>query len=339
MRLPILVVTAALLAGCSDQPAVQDSSPSEIVLLTHDSFAASKSVLRKFTERTGIDVKVVTAGDAGALTTSTVLSAGSPQADVVFGIDNTFLSRAQEGGVFDPYQSPGVPADLSEPGGVTPIDTGAVCVNFDREYFADRDPPTSLDDLTSPEYAGLTVVQDPATSSPGLAFLLATIETRPDDWQQYWRDLKANDVLVVDSWEAAYYQHFSGGSGEGDRPIVVSYSTSPAAEPVFAAEPGARATTGYVDDGCFEQVEYAGVLAGTRQPAAARQFVDFLLDRPFQQDIPLQMFVYPVNPRATLPAEFVKYAPPPTSTVSMTPEEIAAGRQEWIAQWSEIMDR
>jgi thiamine transport system substrate-binding protein len=305
--------------------------------MTHDSFAISKKVLKQFTEQTGLEVKIVQNGDTGQVVNSAILSAGSPQADLLFGVDNTFLSRAQQADVFTDYQAPASPPELAQAApGVTPITTGDVCLNYDTEFFADREPPSSPADLVDPQYRDLTVVQNPATSSPGLAFLLSTVASATD-WEQYWRDLKANGVKVVDGWDNAYYQQFSGGSGEGTRPIVVSYSTSPAAEVMFSEDPQGPAPTAYVDAQCFQQVEYAGVLAGAANEPGAKQFVDFMLSRTFQDDIGGQMFVYPVIPDATVPPAFEKYAPQPMDPVVMAPEEIAAGRDEWIDQWSAIM--
>ncbi len=333
----LVVPLALLLAACSAGAQPTPAPPTEVVLVTHDSFAVSKEVLEQFTAQTGQTVKIVQNGDTGQLVNSAILSAGAPQGDVLFGVDTTFLSRAQEAGVFEDYTAAGAPADLLQPG-VTPIDTGAVCLNYDRDYFQGTEPPSGLADLTRPEYRDLTVVQNPATSSPGLAFLLATVATQTD-WQGYWLALKDNGVKVVDGWENAYYQQFSGGSGEGTRPIVVSYSTSPAAEVMFAGDPKAPAATANVGADCFQQVEYAGVLAGARNPEGAKAFVDFMLSPAFQDDIGGQMFVYPVMPGATVPAAFDEYAKPPADPVVMAPEQIADGREEWIDEWSAIMEQ
>ncbi len=336
LSLPLALVLAACGAS-TGQP--QQSPPAEVVVLTHDSFAVSNNVLDEFTARTGLTVKIVQNGDAGQLVNSAILSAGAPQGDVLFGVDNTFLSRADQAGVFEDYQASGAPADLAAAApGVTPVDTGAVCLNYDIEYFADKRPPSGPADLVAPEYKDLTVVQNPATSSPGLAFLLSTVATSAD-WQQYWRDLKANGVKVVDGWQNAYYQQFSGGSGEGTRPIVVSYSTSPAAEVMFSEDPGAPAPTANVGADCFQQVEYAGVLAGAANPQGAREFVDFMVSPAFQNDLGKQMFVYPVLPGAKVPPAFDKYAPQPADPVIMPPQQIADGRDEWIDEWSAIMGR
>lgn len=335
----LLVASAVVvLSACSAQSGSAPSSPpTEVVVVTHDSFAMSKKVLEQFEQSSGLQVRIVQNGDAGQVVNSAVLSAGVPQGDVLFGVDNTFLSRAKEAGVFSDYQAAGAPADLNaQAPGVTPVDTAAVCLNYDKAYFQDIRPPKTPDDLTEPQYRDLTVVENPQTSSPGLAFLMSTVARQPD-WQDYWRRLKANGVKVVDGWENAYYQQFSGGSGEGKRPIVVSYSTSPAAEVMFSDDPKAPPPTANVDSQCFQQVEYAGVLRGARNQQGAEQFIDFMMSKAFQDQVAGEMFVYPVVAGATVPPEIEKYSPMPTDLVEMKPEQIAASREQWIQQWSDIM--
>jgi len=324
--------------------------PGEIVLMTHDSFSISESTLDAFRAQTGITVRILQSGDAGAALNQAILTRDRPLADLLYGVDNTFLSRALEAGIFVPHASPlldGVdPSFLLDPGHrLSPVDYGDVCVNFDREAFgqAQRTPPARLEDLTGPEYRGQLVVENPATSSPGLAFLLATIarfgETGAYTWRDYWRDLRANDVLVTAGWEDAYYGQFSGGSGEGDRPLVVSYASSPAAEVFFADPQPAEAPTGVLTDGCFRQVEFVGILAGTEHEAAARLFIDFMLSLPFQEDIPLNMFVFPVNRGAALPDVFVRHTTIPDRPLTLPAEQIQQNRERWIREWTDTVLR
>jgi thiamine transport system substrate-binding protein len=276
-----------------------------------------------------------------------VLTKDNPLADVIFGVDNTFLSRALEAGVFEPYESPllaTVPDELEFDARVTPIDFGDVCVNWDKGYLADTalSPPATLLDLTDPAYRGLLVVQDPATSSPGLAFLFATIATFGESgdytWVDYWADLRDNDVLVASGWEEAYYSYFTAAS-DGDRPIVVSYASSPPFEVIFAVEPIDEPPTAVMTDGCFRQIEFAGIVTGTEARPAAEKVIDFLLSKPFQDDIPLNMFVYPASTEATLPAAFVEHATVPPAPLSLPTGEIEANRQRWIEEWTEVMTR
>jgi thiamine transport system substrate-binding protein len=315
-------------------------------LLTHDSFDVSEDVLAGFTDETGIEVEIVPSGDAGTALNQAILTAGAPQGDLLFGVDTTFLSRALKEDLFLSYASPEldrVPADL-QPGDdrVTPVDVGDVCLNYDVAAFEDGDvpPPESLDDLADPAYAGMTVVMNPATSSPGLAFVLATVQEYGDDgWLDYWQQLVDNDVLVTDGWSGAYYDEFSGSGQGGDRPIVVSYASSPAAEVIFADPPTDEAPTAVVQASCVRQVEYVGILDGTEHEAEAQQLVDFLLSIPFQEDVPLTMFVYPVVEDAELPAEFEQHAELAQEPYAVDPLTIGDERDRWISEWTDLVLR
>jgi thiamine transport system substrate-binding protein len=342
---------ALLLAACSgggpeSPPSASPSEPVVVTLLTHDSFDVSKTVVRAFERSSGIDLRIVPGGDAGQLVNRAILTAGKPEGDVLFGVDDNLFPKAVEAGVFEPYESPGLERvddgfESDPTHAVTPIDHGDVCLNVDLGWFAERElaPPAALDDLTDPAFRGLTVVENPATSTPGLAFVLATIARFGDDgWQEYWQDLRSNDVLVVDGWEQAYFGEFSGaGGGEGERPIVVSYATSPVAEVVFAEEVLDEAPTAAVTESCYRQVEFAGVLAGTEHPAEARRVIDFLLSRPFQEDVPLRMFVFPVADDAELPPEFERWAEEPEAPLALPPDRVAAERDAWVQAWTDLM--
>ncbi|MFP5308621.1 MAG: thiamine ABC transporter substrate binding subunit [Actinomycetes bacterium] len=310
-----------------------------VTLVTHDSFNVSEEVVAAFEEETGLTVRLLPSGDAGSMLNQVILTADDPEGDVVFGVDNTLLSRALDAEVFQPYASPelaSVPDELVVDERVTPIDTGDVCLNYDVAAFEGREVPETLADLTDPAYAGELVVENPATSSPGLAFLLATVETFGEDgWVGFWEDLVANDVLVVDGWEEAYYGEFSGaGGGEGDRPLVVSYASSPPAEVFFADPQPETAPTGVIVDSCFRQVEYAGLLANAANPEGGRLLIDFLLSETFQADVPLNMFVFPVREGVALPEVFVEHAVVAEDPIEMDPARIEANREDWIDTWT-----
>jgi thiamine transport system substrate-binding protein len=343
-RFPLAALAAAIAligAACG----FGESAPDEIVLVTHGSFAVSEGTLEAFAEESGVPVTVLQSADAGTMVNQAILTKDNPIADVLYGVDNTFLSRAIAEDLFIPYaasQLDRVPDSLRQPDNhVTPIDFGDVCINLDLIELDDRglDLPQRLTDLADPAYRGVLVVEDPSTSSPGLAFLLATISVFGEDgeypWQAYWRDLVSNDVQIVPGWEQAYYGEFSGGSGEGERPVVVSYATSPVAEVYFSDLDAAP--TAIIDDGCFRQIEYAGILKGTEAESTSQQLVDFLLARTFQEDIPLNMFVYPANEDAALPEVFVEYATVPTDPVIMDPAAIEENRDRWLAEWATIV--
>lgn len=349
---PIALVLAFAASGACTGGGEPSSVPGEppepvtVTLLTHDSFDASRSIVRGFERESGIDLRIVPAGDAGQLVNRAILTAGNPEGDVLFGVDDNLFPEAIEAGVFERYESPSLERvddvyELDPTHAVTPIDHGDVCLNVDLAWFEDRGlaPPGDLGDLVTPDLRGLTVVENPATSTPGLAFVLATIARFGEGgWQAYWRDLRANDVLVVDGWEQAYFGEFSGaGGGEGERPVVVSYATSPVAEVVFAEEPLDGAPTAAVTGSCYRQVEFAGVLAGTDHPEEARRVIDFLLSRSFQEDVPLRMFVFPVADDAELPAAFVRWAEEPADPLALPPGRVAAEREAWVRTWTDLM--
>jgi len=322
------------------------SGPRTLTVMTHDSFAASEEVLKSFEQANNLKLNILKSGDAGAALNKAILAKGNPLADVFYGVDNTFLSRALEADIFEPYTAKEAPAafQLDKSNRVTPVDYGDVCINFDKAYFQQKKlaPPQTLEDLLKPEYKDMLVVENPATSSPGLAFMLATVaQLGPDKFLDYWGQLKANGVKVDDGWEAAYYTDFSGSSGQGPRPLVVSYASSPPAEVVFAKTPPSDAPTGSVvgDGACFRQIEFVGVLKGAKQPDLARKFVDFMLSVQFQEDMPLQMFVFPVNAQAKLPEAFVKYAQVPKNPATLPPDDIAKNRDTWIQKWTETVLR
>ncbi|MGE0817741.1 MAG: thiamine ABC transporter substrate binding subunit [Candidatus Nanopelagicales bacterium] len=360
---PVLALVAAssalLLAACgsstggaplttppAESPSAVPSSfaPTTVTLLTHDSFALTEQLLTDFEKRSGITVKVVTGGDAGELVNKAALTAGNPEGDVLFGVDNTLLSRALEAGVFDPYVSPAagaVPDALktATDSAVTPVDYGDVCLNIDGSWFADKGipVPTSLDQLTEPQYKDLLVVENAATSSPGLAFLLATIATYGEDgYQDYWGKLRANGVKVVNGWTEAYEGEYTAG-GKGSRPIVVSYASSPPAEIVYASDPKPdKPFSSVMESSCFRQVEYAGVLAGTKNPEAARAVVDWLLSPEVQADVPLSMFVFPAVDGTPLPDVFEQWAAKPAAPLTLDPAEIDANRADWVDTWDQV---
>ena len=335
-------------AASSPESSSTSAAPSHVTLLTHDSFVVSDALKEEFTARTGITLDIVTAGDAGTMVAGAILAAGSPTADVMFGVDNTLESRALSGGVFEPYTAtdeanlrPELATDTAD-GMLTPIDFGDVCVNIDDGYFTEAGipAPTTLDDLIKPEYRDLLVVEDPGTSSPGLAFMLATIARYPDSWQDYWQKLNDNGVSVAGSWTDAYTGQFTAGGGKGDRPLVVSYATSPPAEIVYASDPKpTKPSTSVMTDGCYRQVEYAGVLAGTTNPEGAGAVVDWLLSPEVQADLPLSMFVFPARADVPLPDVFTKFAATVPSPLQLEPQKVADGISGWLADWGTVMGR
>ncbi|MDC7336668.1 thiamine ABC transporter substrate-binding protein [Streptomyces lydicus] len=351
-RIAASAVAAAVgmtaLAGCGGSGG-GSADAKTVTLVSHDSFNASKSVLAAFEKESGYKVKVLRGGDAGKAVNQAILSKDNPQGDVFFGIDNTLLSRGLDAGLFTPYKAKGlanVPAGLQLDKGqhrVTPLDYGDICVNYDRGYFTRHKiaPPKTLDDLIKPRYKGLLVTENSATSSPGLAFQLATIAAYGNEgWQGYWKKLKANGVEVVDGWEQAYNDRFSGsaaGKNKGDKPLVVSYASSPPAE-VLGKKPAPKeAPTGVATGTCFRQIEFGGLLKGAKNEKGGKALLDFLLSRTFQEDEPLQMFVNPARKDAKVPELFTKYGATIDKPATLAPGTITKNREQWIKQWSSLV--
>jgi thiamine transport system substrate-binding protein len=318
----VLVVTA-----CSSQSSntSTDATPNEVTLLAYDAFTPQDGIFDAFTAATGAKVKVVTSGDTGTLISKAILTAGNPEGDVLWGLDNTLLSRAQKAELLTSYE---------------PADYGDICVNYDKQWFASRNiaPPTSLEDLALPTYKNLLTVEDPVASSPGLGFLLGTIaHFGADNWQGYWKSLKANGVHIAPDWTTAYTIDFSGSSGKGKYPLVVSYGSSPPAEVLYAEKPIDTPPTAVIESTCFRQTEYVGALRGTRNPNNATLLISYLLDIPFQESMPLSLFVFPINKEAALPDLFTQFAVTPKNPLTLDPADIEKNRDSWLSTWRDIV--
>jgi len=348
MKRSIQMITAAmvlLISACDLLPAQSENQV--LTVMTHDSFAVSESVVSAFEKKYQVEVQFLEVGDTGTAVNKAALSRDNPLADVFYGVDNTFLSRALEEGIFEIYHSPIL--DRIDPGFILdpsfhalPVDFGDVCLNYEKAYFEEHliNPPSSLDDLLLPEYKGLLTVQNPATSSPGLAFLMTTIAYYgEEEYLDYWQALLDNGLNIVNDWETAYYGEFSQAGGTD--PIVVSYGSSPPFEVLFAEEPLEDAPTAAVTSpgSCFRQVEFVGILKGTEKRYLAERWIDFMLSPAFQEDIPLNMYVFPVNPDAVLDETFQKYLVVPEVTADVSPEMIARNREKWIEEWTESILR
>jgi thiamine transport system substrate-binding protein len=342
----LLVILLPWLSACSGAQGEVTSEGSQILnVMTHDSFAVSDEVLDIFQQENNVTLKFIQSGDTGTAVNSAVLAAGKPFADVFYGVDNTFLSRALGADLFEAYQSPllsAIPQEfqLDLQYRVLPVDYGDVCLNYDKLYFEEHNlaPPSSLEDLLAPEYADLLAVPNPASSSPGLAFLLATIGYFGEDgYLEYWRGLAENGLKVVNDWETVYYTEFSRWGGS--RPVVVSYGSSPPFEVLYAEEPMDTPPTGVLtaDGSCYRQIEFVGILKGTEKRALAEKWVDFMLSVTFQQNMPLQMYVFPVNPQAKLDQVFLDFLALPDNPVMLDPGMVSEMREQWINAWRETV--
>jgi len=324
--IPAILIASIAFGSCSSSDTTIESGGT-IKLLAYDAFTPEPEIFTAFTKETGIDVIVSLGGDTGTLVSKALLTAGTPEADVLWGVDNTLISRAIDGKLFESYEE---------------VDTAAVCVNYDKDYFAENDIalPVTLMDLALPTYKDMLVIQNPVTSSPGLAFMLATISKfGVNGWEQYWKSLRANGVKIVDDWTSAYTVEFSGSSGKGKYPLVVSYGSSPPAEVVYSDPPVTEPPTAVMEQTCFGQIEYAGILRGTKKTKNAQKLIDFLTGKIFQESMPLTLFVVPVNPDAVLPEVFSKFAVIPQNPLTLDAANISSNRVAWLDTWTNIMLR
>ncbi len=343
-RTLMVCILLLLSAGVAD---AKEKTPF-VTLMTHDSFAVSQALLDDFEKKYGAEIKIIKSGDAGAALNQAILSRKNPLADVFYGVDNTFMSRALSSDIFEPYESPflrDIPYSLKlDPSNrLLPVDYGDVCLNYDKSWFARKRlaPPSGLDDLILPAYKGLSVVQNPATSSPGLAFLITTVgKYGASGYMGFWKKLRANDVYVTAGWSEAYYGKFVRAKG-GTRPIVVSYASSPAAEVYYSESKLADTpTAGVLGAGsAFRQIEFVGILKNTAKKELAQKLIDFMLSPEFQKDIPLHMWVFPANPETPLPDVFLKYAQKAEYPITLLPETIENGREKWIEAWTDVVLR
>lgn len=317
-------------------------SPKEVVIVTYAGFALPEKAAAVFKDRTGYEVRVRSTGDAGQALNEAILTSGRPQGDVFFGVDNAFLSRATASDAFLRHQPPAaasLPGDLRiDPTGTfTPIDTGDVCVNADSVWFSEHDIaiPATFDDLVDPRYRGLLVVEDPAKSSPGLVFLSGTRAVYGKGADDWWRRARANDVAVAPSWDDAWGTRYTVSGG--DRPLVVSYASSPPAEVVYADPPIERPRSVVVTGTCVRQIELAGVLRGARHPDVARRLVEFMLSPAWQEELPLTNFVRPVVASTPLPKVFTDFAPEVRNPIVVPVPEVARDRDRWLTSWRDVM--
>jgi thiamine transport system substrate-binding protein len=339
----LFLILFLVLTACNTDP----ERVQTLRVMTHDSFAVADGVVAAFEDQYDVKVEFLASGDTGAALNKAILSVGNPIADVFYGVDNTYLSRALDEDIFEPYESPmlaDIPLEfqLDPEHRALPVDYGDVCLNYDVAYFAENslEPPAELEDLVKPEYRGMLVVQDPATSSPGLAFLLATIAHFGEDgYLDYWRSLVENDLMVVSDWESAYYTEFSYWGGE--YPLVVSYGSSPAFEFVFAESPVQEERTGAVLGAgtCFRQIEFVGILTGTQNRELAEKWIDFMLSPTFQEDVLSKMAVYPVVPDTPIPEDFIDHLAIPDKPATLNPGYIAENRDAWVTAWREVVLR
>lgn len=330
-------------ASNSPEPAAtataQPAAEQEVTLVTHDSFKLDDALIAQLKKDTGITLKTVAADSGAKMVSQLTLKKDNPIGDAVYGIDTNVMGAVAKAGLVQDvnFALPESAKNFTDPKvpGAAPIDRGDVCLNYDIQYFKEKglQPPASFDDLTKPEYKGMLVAEDPGESTTGLAYLTGTVQKYGNGWEDYWKQLKANDVKVVSSWDTAYNVEFTAGEGKGTYPIVVSYASSPS---FSVNKEGTEAATAAVLATCYPQVEYAGVLTNAKNPEGAKKVVEWLLSKGVQEDIPNSMYMYPIDSTATIPDAMKKFAPLPSDTKPMDSDEVENQRADWVKTFKAV---
>lgn len=338
--------TAIAATGCSQPSSQSDPDPSasqahkEVVVMSYDSLEFPQEMIDRFHEQTGYDLQFQQVGDAGELTNKLVLTKDNPMGDVAFGVDNISLYRAVKAGALS-EDAPPTPSNLKTfpvegaPGAVA-FDYGDVCVNYDKAWFSNHDlqPPANLDDLKDPRYRDLLVTMNPTSSSPGLAFMAATIAQYGDNWVDYWKQLSNNGVKITRGWTEAFNVDYSAGEGKGAYPLMVSYSSSPAWS---ANDDLTDSSTAAILDTCFRQVEYMAQIQGAANPEGAQAFMKFMLEPEQQQILAQTNYMWPVNPDAEIPPALEKFGPLAPNPHQIDSQTIADNQAQWLRQWAEVV--
>lgn len=312
----------------------------ELRVMVHSSFAVPKPLLAQFESQHSVKLVVIKGGDAGEMLNKLILTRAQPVADVVFGIDNTLVGKALAAGVLEPaLPQTKDSADSNLGPALAAVDYGFVTLNYDKAALAKSTLmlPKTLQDLTLPAYKNWLVTPNPATSSTGYAFMLATISALGEEGAfAWWAQMRVNGLKVTKGWSEAYYTEFA--RNKGAYPLVVSYATSPAAEVFYSKEKLTESPTASLNlkGGVFRQVEGVGLVTGGGQRAAALKFVDFMRAAPVQEALQTEMWMYPVQVN-TLRAAVLSHAIEPGVFESLPVQVIADKGAQWVTRWTKVV--
>jgi thiamine transport system substrate-binding protein len=331
--IPLAAAFASLaLAAAAETPV--------LTVYTYDSFVSDygpgPAIEPAFEAECGCDLRLVAAGDGAALLGRLRLEGARSEADVVLGLDANLMAQAAETGLFAPHgvAPEGLPEGLSVPGGWSdplflPFDWGWFAFVYDETRLPS--PPTSFEALMAAPEEVTIVIQDPRTSTPGLGLLLWVESVYGDRAGEVWARLAPRIVTVTDGWWEAYSAFL-----EGEAMMALSYTTSPAYH--LHAEGDATKKAAPFDEGHYLQIEIAGRLAASDQPALAERFLRFMLTEGFQGPIPTTNWMYPaVAPAGGLPAAFEGLHRPAVSLMippAEAPERRARALDAWLAALS-----
>tara|TARA_Y100001980_G_C14556742_1_gene349835 strand:- start:18416 stop:19549 length:1134 start_codon:yes stop_codon:yes gene_type:complete len=343
------------LSGC-----ISEDESKELVIATYDIYGLSEEMIEEFENQTGISVSMIKLDDAGSVLDYLIKNKGTNDIDLAIGLDNTYLSTAIQQGVLTNHTA----SNLGEISQVAlgpyngqlavPFDMGYVCLNYDNNLVDGKNMsvPTSLWDLTEEEWRGKVVIPSPQTSSPGRAFMLATMdyftsETDRSDTSQFeswWSAMKNNDVIITSGWTEAYEMYYSGGYGEttegyiGSAHITVSYCHSPGVEAWYSGSNITKSSSLDIPMASFFQVEYiSSVMGGDVESSAL--FIEYLLSEEVNSKMPEQNQMYSVLEGNDLPETsgylFHSIIPEQPSNLSMS--EIGDNIESWLQLWNSAM--
>ncbi len=313
----------------------------ELRVAVHNSFSIPKPLLTSFEQKNQVKLSLIKMGDSGEILNKLILTKAKPIADVVYGLDNASVHKAHEAGILAAVQpKPTTPAWADVPYAIS-VNYAYVTLNYDKAWFkkSGLPLPKSLNDLASPTYKNLLVMPNPATSSPGMAFLMANIEGFGEEKAlAWWGKMRQNGVKITKGWSEAYYAEFSHNGGS--RPLVVSYASSPAAEVFFSKTKLTESPTGnlFLGGGTFRQIEAAAILKDNQNPQASTAFINFLRSPEVQFAIQTEMWVYPVSQGVSLSPSF-RFAELPTAHSTANGTTINQYQQEWLAKWTKVVLR
>ena len=367
--LTILLMLTTPLTGCLEriEPIVADetgeclvlepgrASDGKLRILTYDIAAFSDEMLAEFTNQTGYEIEMIRTDDSGGILEQLLQTQQAQQADLAIGLDNTYLQTALNFCLLRAHETnvAGISETALEPYSgplALPFDRGDVCLNYDetRVDGSNLTVPTSLWNLTEPEWNGLTAFPSPVTSSPGRAFMSATIdyfendEDNTTDAFDWWKAMANNGAIFTSGWTEAYEIYYSGGYGEwveghlGDAAMTVSYCHSPGVEAFYGGN-WTKSTSLTLPRSSFHQVEYAGVINGGTEIDAANAFIAYLLSEDVNRNMPENNLMQSVLVNATWPATdgYAYHTDTPTLNAEISNERIADEMEAWLSDWKE----
>lgn len=290
---------------------------SNLVVYTYDSLLPlAKIAFPIFEEKYGVTVEVRSYGDAGAVLSKVIAEGKDSSVDVVIGIDNILAKRALEEDIFLSYKPEGAQKISDESlvfdksWKLTPYDFGSLAIVYDPEELGVLEM-NGLMDLTDKNFRKKLIIQDPRTSSTGLAFLVWTYEAYKDNFDEFWRKLKPSILTVTMGWDDAF-----GKFEAGEAPMMISYATDGAYSYEYYG--GTKYKAIIPGDVGYGQIEGAGIVKWTDEADLSKKFMDFILSPEFQSNIPLNQWMFPVI-EVPLPESF-KYAVEPSSLLNIDPD-------------------